>query len=490
VLDRGGKVFNRSAPVIKLPEGTTEDDYLALLGVLNSSTACFWLKQVSQPKGGTSNTSGGGDRWSPERWIERYEFTSTKLEEYPLPEDLPPERGRDLDALARQFVEASSKDEEEKIRGRMIALQEELDWDVYHRYWLLTDEQAADLLAAPEAVPNLVLGQRAFEIVMARKMARGELETQWFARHRSTPVTEIPQDWPEEYRRVVERRIEIIESNRNIGLIERPECKRRWQSEPWEEREAKRLTTCLLDRCEDRVLWYDGDVPRPMTVNVLADRLRADAEVVAVARQLKGPDADLADVLKEIIAEEHVPFLTAYRYKATGLEKRAQWERTWDLQREEDVTGTRLDTPVPPKYQGADFQKQSYWRHRGKLDVPKERFISYPGASPDSDKDSLLIGWAGWDHKDQATALINLIDERATTDGWAADRLTPILAGLLEVMPWVRQWHNETDPAFGQSPAEAYDAYLTSERESRNLTEEALRTWRPPQVQRGRRSAR
>jgi hypothetical protein len=125
--------------------------------------------------------------------------------------------------------------------------------------------------------------------------------------------------------------------------------------------------------------------------------------------------------------------------------------------------------------------------HRGKLDVPKERFISYPGASPDSDKDSLPIGWAGWDHKDQATALINLIDERASTDGWATDRLTPILAGLLEVMPWVRQWHNETDPAFGQSPAEAY---LTSERESRNMTEDSLRAWRPQQPQRGRRAVR
>ncbi len=52
VLDRGGKVFNRSAPVIKLPDEATEDDHLALLGVLNSSTACFWLKQVSYHKGG------------------------------------------------------------------------------------------------------------------------------------------------------------------------------------------------------------------------------------------------------------------------------------------------------------------------------------------------------------------------------------------------------------------------------------------------------
>jgi hypothetical protein len=488
VLDRGGKVFKQSAPVIKLPESATEDDHLALLGVLNSSAACFWLKQVSQAKAGTSNTSGGGDRWSPEPWIERYEFTGTKLEEYPLPADLPLERGRELDSLAQQLAAVTTCDEDKRLRTQMIALQEELDWDVYHRYGLLTDAWAVDLIAYPETVPNLNLGERAFEIVMARKMERGELETQWFARHRSTPVTEIPKDWPEPYRRVVERRIEVIESDRNIGLIERPECKRRWRSYPWEEREAKRLTTWLLDRCEDRSLWFDsGGSPRPMTVNRLADRLRTDQEVAAKARELKGQDADLADILKEIIAEEHVPFLAAYRYKSTGLAKRAQWERTWDLQREEDRTGKRLDIPVPSKYQGTDFQKQSYWRHRGKLDVSKERFIGYPGASPDSDKDSLLIGWAGWDHKDQATALITLIEDRSTTDGWDTSRLTPLLAGLQELMPWLHQWHNEIDPSYGQSYADAYDAYLTAQREQRNLTEETLRTWTPPQSPRGHR---
>ncbi len=40
VLDRGGKVFKQSAPVIKLRQGAGEDDHLALLGLLNSSTAC------------------------------------------------------------------------------------------------------------------------------------------------------------------------------------------------------------------------------------------------------------------------------------------------------------------------------------------------------------------------------------------------------------------------------------------------------------------
>src|SRR5690606_9442921 len=62
VLDRGGKVFKQSAPVIKLPEGASEDEHLELLGVLNSSTACFWLKQVCHGKGnGGVNEGYRGD---------------------------------------------------------------------------------------------------------------------------------------------------------------------------------------------------------------------------------------------------------------------------------------------------------------------------------------------------------------------------------------------------------------------------------------------
>src|SRR5262249_36859835 len=151
-LDRGGKVFNRSAPVIKLPEGTSEDDHLALLGLLNSSTACFWLRQRCGSKGG----SGIGRGIQPEAWMERYNFNSTNVEQFPLPADLPLERGRELDALAQELaaVEPSAvcaqgvpgrerldaaRVEHGRIRGRMIALQEELDWDVYHRYGLITD---------------------------------------------------------------------------------------------------------------------------------------------------------------------------------------------------------------------------------------------------------------------------------------------------------------------------------------------------------------
>ena len=46
VLDRGGRVFNRTAPVIKLLEAAGVNDHLGLVGLLNSSTACFWMKNT------------------------------------------------------------------------------------------------------------------------------------------------------------------------------------------------------------------------------------------------------------------------------------------------------------------------------------------------------------------------------------------------------------------------------------------------------------
>src|SRR5699024_4631540 len=100
VLDRGGKVFKQSAPVIKLPEGSTEDQHLELLGVLNSSTACFWLKQVSQKKGGAANSGGGS---SDQPWSFSYEFTGTKLKEFPLPAKLPLARSKEIDSLAQKL---------------------------------------------------------------------------------------------------------------------------------------------------------------------------------------------------------------------------------------------------------------------------------------------------------------------------------------------------------------------------------------------------
>ena len=81
VLDRGGKVFKQTAPVIKLPAGATDDEHLALLGLLNSSVACFWLKQVCHNKGSTVDQHGARQRTAPfEDFGSSEEFVGKKLE--------------------------------------------------------------------------------------------------------------------------------------------------------------------------------------------------------------------------------------------------------------------------------------------------------------------------------------------------------------------------------------------------------------------------
>jgi len=70
VLDRGGRVFKQTAPIVKLSGTSTEEDHLRLLGTLDSSTACFWLKQNCFSKGNGGIGGGIGD----EAWEPRYEF--------------------------------------------------------------------------------------------------------------------------------------------------------------------------------------------------------------------------------------------------------------------------------------------------------------------------------------------------------------------------------------------------------------------------------
>ncbi|WP_239382749.1 BREX-2 system adenine-specific DNA-methyltransferase PglX, partial [Frankia sp. CIT1] len=455
---------------------------------------------------------GEGGGFTSDDWERFYEFTGTKLEEFPLPTEYPLGLARELDGLAQQLTAVSpasvavddvptrarladAQAEWASARARMIALQEELDWQVYRQYGLLADE-----LTLPIAdVPEIRLGERAFEIVLARRIADGDETSEWFTRHGSTPITEVPAHWPAEYRAHVEKRIAVIESDRNIGLIERPEYKRRWASEGWDKLRDAALRGWLLDRLETRDLWFadvDGMVqPRLWTTGQLADELAADADFVSVA-EIYRPGEELAKVVAALVEDEHVPFLAALRYTDTGLVKRTDWESVWDQQRAEDAAPTpakakeiRDAIPVPPKYAPKDFRKTSFWRARGKLDVPKERFISYQPAGRDNDP-TLLIGWAGFDHREQAQALATLIVDRRDNDGWDGTRLTPLVAGLREVMPWVRQWHDEVDPRYDGSPAEVYDAFLADTMGQLTLTEEALTSWRPPAPTRGRRSTK
>ena len=501
LLDRGGNVFNRHAPVIKLPAGAAEREYSAVLGLLNSSAICFWLKQVSQPKGGAADIP----------WSRTYEFTGTAMQDVPIPMRLPASRGTMLDELAREaalrvphsvVAQAApsrvslnaARQSYESLRGRMVAHQEELDWEVYALYGLVDD----GLTYMADDLPNLAFGERAFEIVLARRAAAGEEDRSWFERHGSMPIADVPEHWPDAYRDLVHRRIELIESDQFIRLLERPENKRRWASESWERQEERALRGWLLDRLEARGFWFDNHGrPTAKSIAVLADEVTRDQELAAALSLWERRfDVPVATSLEKLLATEAVPFLAAMRYKDSGLRRRAAWEATWALQRREDAgtynpapkdRGGDGPIPVPPKYVTGDFRKVEYWTHRGKLDVPKERFILYLGAGREGDPTPVL-GWAGWDHAQQALALATLI-QSGEQQGWSEHRLVPLVAGLCELLPWVEQWHGEPNALYGgSSPAEFFSGLLDSYMAKLGATRESLAAWRPPAPTRGRKA--
>jgi hypothetical protein len=490
VLDRGGKVFTRTAPVIKLPEGATEDDHYDLLGVLNSSTACFWLKQVSFEKG------GGGEPWE---W--RYEFTATKLDELPLP--LPTNRSRDLasrlDATAQALSTSTPlatiasegpvalrevQSDWERLGRELVALQEELDWRMYVAYGLADEELAPEL---PEPVP-IEPNERTFEIQLAREIEAGTMETAWFARHGRLPLTDLPAHWPAWYRNLAERRLAATASNPALRILEQPEYKRRWVGASWDTLLADSVKTALLDRLQAAELWHDS-VGRPVVRSAaqLADDLRRDEQFRKLLTIHTGSqDYDLTAEVGRLLAAEAVPGLAALRYKASGLEKFRVWERIWELQRAED-RGEQVTVPVPPKYAQGDFLKTSYWSARGKLDVPKERFVAFPGSRLLDDATE-LYGWAGWDHGERGQAVARLANDLSRAAA-PAEQIIPLVGVLLEIEPWLKQWHDEIGARSGVSPAAAVTGLTTSLLARLGIGRDAVEAWRQAPTTRGRKSA-
>lgn len=371
VLDRGGKVFKQTAPVIKLPAEATEDDHLRLLGLLNSGTGCFWMKQVFHKK--TQMGGGGGSAKAP--FSHQYQFDGTKLKQFPVVEvdDLTLVKAiqKSAEAMAANGPEqalegwaagggclreqlAAAEELCALHRGRLIYWQEELDWQVYERYGLIDrrDELALHGDAAVDTLSDrgLSLGERTFEIFMARQMARGTFETTWFERHAeagSRPITAPPEDWPEAYVALYHRRHDAIQQNKNLNLIERPEFKRRWNTEPWAKRQQEALRQWLLARLEgyffegDRVCPPDDESaraartftaatrPQLVSANQLADIVQSDARFLDAAEIYAGASGfSVPKLVRDLVAAESVPYLPILRYKDSGLRKRHDWEET------------------------------------------------------------------------------------------------------------------------------------------------------------------
>jgi hypothetical protein len=575
VLHEGGSIQNRTAPVVKLQEQSAHSEYVQVLGLLNSSCVAFFLRQTCYLKKG---------RGAVEPWQWRIAQNGSRVGNVPLPDSLSEPISSELVRLSQLLSDNSPQNlfrsaVVDKLRenvgmayanfmptiASMIRLQEDLDWECYRLYGLLE----YDLTYPTEASLGIQLGERAFEIVLARKMAHGEVQTTWFDRHGSQPITELPDHWPDDYKELVQRRIEVIESNSQIALIEQPEYKRRWNTEPWDSQVEKALKNWLLARLEsyfdfdgrmlDEAAKDDGvdegkeaadqnskhalygtlgDSTAPGLVSVaqLADTAARDAQFMEVGEVYRDDSAfDVQRLVDELVKGEHVPLLPILRYKPAGMRKRAEWETTWQLQRLEDElrAGKPLDEPrvaalvkdchitpdqcqqieswqkstpedertdttlpsarvldkilaipVPPKYKSSDFISTGgarYWALRGKLDVPKERWISLPHC--DANDGTLMLCWAGYDHLQQAGAIATYYTQVKQELGGSDDpRLLPLLACLWELIGWLKQWHNQLDAKFNLRMGDYYYDFVINEARELGKTTEDLEAWTPPKT--------
>lgn len=519
VLSRGGKVFKQTAPVVKMPREASEDDNLALLGLLNSSTACFWMKQVAHQK---QMMGGDGIRIESKAKVP-YAFSGTQLGKMPFPESWTAgplrakllDLSRSIDRLASRLSELTPRlaiesslgsatimretwrrfqNERQRVRSQMVLLQEEIDFTVYAMWGFAGDSLLSEKLDWSE-VP-LDAGDRPFDIL------RGKNEDDF-------PVPSgVPAAWPADLRALWQRRMDAISQSSELRLIEDPHYKRRWigrqglfnHTRNKDELDAA-CTIWMLDRLES-YFDFDGrmnDAGRPTakleivlsSVAQLADVARQDAEFMRVGELFRDDAAfDVQTLIAEIVDSESVPLLPILRYKPSGLRKHVEWEQTWDLQRREDAGESVESIPVPPKFDGKDFLKSDYNRLRGKLDVPKERWISFPHCEgPDG---TPVIAWAGYDRLQQARAISAYYVRVQTEFGGTDDvRLIPLLACLIELLPWLKQWHNEPDAAFdGMRMGDYFEGFVNEEARQLNKTIPEIKAWTPPAKarRRGRKS--
>lgn len=497
VFDRGGSVFSQTAPVIKLPPGSTESDHLSLLGLLNSSTACFWMKQVFQNKAG----SGIGRGIQPESWMDRYQHDSTKMGLFPVLEarvKTVPFASK-LDAIAhvrtarsaRSVLDASEWKSGADLRTAlderhaadftdlttMVALQEELDWLCYALYGLDT---ASDVVAPdqveqcpPTWLPwNLTFAER--DAQNRETLARGEepdeQPSDWWTRHRWEPLTALPNEASPALKERVEARRARTAATPALALIETANFKRRWYKPDYVVEERVALTEWLADRVEQAAKART----QAFTLEQLVANLQDDARVLAVCEVLTGrKDFSLSQLVASALQGDAVPSHRFHLYKPAGLVKREVWERTWADQRREDA-GEKVTPEVPPSYGSGDFLKPDYWRLRGKLDVPKERFIAFTEVPGRSGVET-LYGWAGWTAQQRVKAILAIDEELEDASVPLADRIG-LLDSAWRLLPDVAR----EDAAVATRLKAELQALVGPEGPSRQLVEDWKMRFPPP----------
>ena len=493
-----GVVFNQTAPIIQLKSEYIEE-YFPVLAMLNSSAACFWMKQVCQNKGSTAGSDGS--RVTAEPWDNFFQFGASRVRKLPLPlhRARAAPLAQCLDLLARErtgdslraviateakegasvlkshLLERRSRDEGRLLR--MVALQEELDWLVYGLYGLDPDAPENEV-REPQEISGYRPGLRPFEITLAQEDAErraaiaagedpDEAPTKWFERHGWAPATTLAE-LPEGESAIVAARMARTEASRELAMLEQPTHKRRWNRPDYDAEEREAFTSWLADRLGS----WAQQRREPFTIEDAANSVQADPEVLAVGELLANrPDYSLVELVGDIVRQGSVPSQKFHVFSSDGLIRRAAWEATWAAQWAEDG-GTSREVresaiKVPPEYAKTDYLADRYWQHRGTFDIPQERFIALT-EMPGPGSSQALFAWAGLTPRQRARMFVEL-DELAERSGVAREDRIGLLHAIWFLVPYVTR---ESEAA-----SREYRAAVTAIVGEAGVTEEMLAEW-------------
>jgi hypothetical protein len=517
--------FNRSTPVVINKPGVGLDE---LQAYLNSSVACFLMKQVSQQK----QLTGGETVRIQFLSKVPYEFGATQLENISFPNK---EQFKAListikvistnirnvvsktNSLYQELSKKSYKskedfesafqhylDESKKNKKVTVFLQEEIDWRCYEAIGLCGDDCLFPIDSQEFRCVNV--GSRPFEIEEG-------------VNQDGFNVSDIDPDAPNIFKECWARRRESIKKIKEISILENALYKRRWIGRQGKYNHTVKknartelLKALLISKLEDSLMGGH----ELTTCAKVADSFSTNTEFQILADlYIEQSECNLSSVVSDLVQSMHVPCVPQYRYKQKGLVKYQAWKEMWEKQRLEDFLDHEFElkssvitddselasirsalvkekadrigkTPTPPKYSAGDFKSATYWPLRGKFDVAKEAFFSLLGCEKDGDT-TLVIGWAGMNRLQRAQAIAAWYLDRKESDGWEAEKLMPMLVALDELIPWLKQWHNEIDPEFGERMGDYYEGFLLEEMRQLSVTKDDLLVWEPPAATRTRR---
>lgn len=94
----------------------------------------------------------------------------------------------------------------------------------------------------------------------------------------------------------------------------------------------------------------------------------------------------------------------------------------------------------------------------------------------------MMIAWAGYNYLQLAQSIsAYYIEIQEEIGGNEDSRLIPLLGCLVEILPWLKQWHNEIDPEFGERMGDYFEGFIREEARNLGKTIPEIKQWQPPQ---------